>query len=124
MQLRFGMHDLHPLPGCRAEQVVLTDPATVEIAAHGTRTGTRCPGCGQLSTSPHGGYVRRPADLPSVGRRVRLAIWVRRFRCGNLACERRTFAEPLPGLVAPHARCQKSVNRPWLNLGAAWRLQR
>ena len=94
-----SLRDARPpsAPGCCAEQVVLTDPATVEIAAHGTRTGTRCPGCGQSSTSPHGGYVRRPADLPSVGRRVRLAIWVRRFRCGNLA-----VARPL---VGPSPRC-------------------
>jgi transposase len=104
MQRRVRMHELHPIPGCRADRVVLTDPGTVEIAAHGTRTGARCPACGQLSSSPHGGCVRRPADLRLVGRAVRLAVWVRRFRCGNLACERRTFAEALPGLVAPYAR--------------------
>jgi transposase len=29
---------------------------------------------------------------------------VRRFLCPNVACKRRTFSEPLRGLVAPHAR--------------------
>jgi hypothetical protein len=41
----------------------------------------------------HDQYVRRPRDLPWRGRRVRLNLIVRRFRCQNEACPRRTFAE-------------------------------
>lgn len=77
---------------------------TVEIAAHRPRASPRCPACSEPSRSPHGGYSRRPADLPSVGREVRLVLWVRRFLCRNAGCGRRTFAEPLPGLIAPYAR--------------------
>ena len=33
-----------------------------------------------------------------------LLIRVRRFRCSNAACPRRTFAEPLPGVAHPRAR--------------------
>jgi transposase len=47
--------------------------------------------------------------LPSSGRPVRLVIEVRRFRCPNAACGRKTFAEPLPLLVAPHAQRTRAV---------------
>jgi len=43
----------------------------------------------------HSRYYRRPADLPSLGRAVRVSLRVRRFYCRNAACSRRTFAERL-----------------------------
>jgi len=52
----------------------------------------------------HSRYRRKPADLPSLGRRVGVSLRVRRFYCRNAKCARRTFAERLPELVAPHAR--------------------
>jgi len=52
----------------------------------------------------HSRYYRRPADLPSLGRAVRVSLRVRRFYCRNAACSRRTFAEPVSQLVAPFAR--------------------
>ena len=52
----------------------------------------------------HSRYRRRPADLPSLGSRVRVDLVVRRFYCGNTACARRTFSERLPELVMPRAR--------------------
>ncbi len=53
---------------------------------------------------PHRTYIRRPADLPSAERSVQLQLRVRRFSCPNTKCTRRTFAERLPGLLAPRAR--------------------
>ena len=35
---------------------------------------------------------------------MQIALRVRRFRCYNAVCTRRTFGERLPGLVAAHAR--------------------
>ncbi len=48
--------------------------------------------------------MRSPKTLPSSGRPVRLLLRVRRFRCANAACRRKTFAEPFPSLVAPRAQ--------------------
>lgn len=98
------MSELHPLPGCRIQHVERISRSGLEITAVGTQAEARCPGCGFLSTSSCGSYLRRPADLPSVGRVVLLVLRVRRFMCGNAACARRTFAEPLDALVAPRAR--------------------
>ena len=48
------------------------------------------------SRAVHSRYRRRPADLPSLGRAVRVDLRLRRFYCRNAACPRRTFAERLP----------------------------
>ncbi|GMU03750.1 ISL3 family transposase [Corallococcus caeni] len=52
----------------------------------------------------HGSYVRRPADLPAAGRVVQLELRVRRFRCRNPECSRRTFAERPVRLLPSRAR--------------------
>jgi hypothetical protein len=98
------MNELCPMPGCRVEAITLDGPNLLHIAAHGTQPGGRCPDCGRASRAVHSRYRRRAADLPSLGRRVHVAIRARRFYCRNAKCARRTFAERLPELVAPHAR--------------------
>jgi transposase len=98
------MSELCPMPGCRIERITRESPDLLHIAAHGTRPGGRCPDCGRASRAVHSRYRRRPADLPSLGRAVRVGLRVRRFYCRNAACARRTFAERLPELVRPHAR--------------------
>jgi zinc-finger of transposase IS204/IS1001/IS1096/IS1165 len=55
----------------------------------------------RTSNAVHSRYSRNPADLPSLGRGIRLVLRVRRFYCRNAACPRRTFAERLPRLLAP-----------------------
>jgi len=92
------------MPGCRVGQVVRSGPDLVHIAAHGTRPGGRCPDCGRASRAVHSHYRRQAADLPSLGRATHVGLRLRRFYCRNTACPRRTFAERLPELVAPHAR--------------------
>jgi transposase len=44
------------------------------------------------------------ADLPWSGRRVRMLLSVRKFRCPRIGCPRRIFTERLPSLVEPYAR--------------------
>lgn len=56
-----------------------------------------------MSTRTHSSYWRRLADLPWQGRVVALQVRVRRFRCTNLDCRRRIFAERL-ALTRPKAR--------------------
>jgi transposase len=79
-----------------ADIAVLSVDVSIEIVrvdAQGTATGAVCSGCGSWSTRVHSSYLRFPADVPSAGRRVR------RFRCRNTKCPRRTFAEQIPGLT-------------------------
>jgi len=52
----------------------------------------------------HGHYWRCLGDLPCFGRPVILFVHIRRFRCGNDACSRRTFGERLPEIARPRAR--------------------
>ena len=101
---RTGMNEPCPMPGCRVEAITPDGPDLLHVDARSTRPGGRCPDCGRASRAVHSRYRRRPADLPSHGRRVRVGLRVRRFYCRNAKCARRTFAEHLPELVAPHAR--------------------
>ena len=98
------MNELFLIPGCRIEQVARAGPTTVQISTQGTQSGAACPNCRTLSQAVHSRYRRRPADLPNLGSTVCLDLLVRRFYCRNTACARRTFAEPLPDLLAPRAR--------------------
>ena len=92
------------MPGCRVEAITPDGPDLLHIDARGTRPGGHCPDCGRASRAVHSRYRRRPADLPSLGRQVHVGLRARRFYCRNVECARRTFAERLPELVAPHAR--------------------
>ena len=68
------------------------------------RTTPRCPACSSCQVSYHTQYLRQLRDLPWQGQPVRLHLRLRRFRCRNRQCERKIFAERLPGVVAPKAR--------------------
>ncbi|MEU2625137.1 transposase family protein [Streptomyces sp. NPDC007157] len=56
-------------------------------------------GSGSWSGRVHGSYPRFPADFPVTGRRVVLQLRVRRFRCEDVSCGRRTFVEQSAGLT-------------------------
>src|SRR4051812_24019728 len=113
------MNKLCPMPGCRVEQITRDDPGILHIATRSTRPGGRCPGCGHASRAVHSRYRRRPADLPSLGRSVRVDLRMRRFYCRNTACTRRTFAERLPELIRPHARGTCRLAEAQARVGAA-----
>ena len=97
------MTDLHLLPGCRIREITRPDASNIQIAAEARQRSGRCPDCGEPSHAVHSRTVRRPADLPCLGRQVRLELAVRRLYCRNAACSRRTFVERLPGLIALRA---------------------
>jgi transposase len=63
-----------------------------------------CVRCGTDSSRTHGGYQWTLADAPVAGRRVRLEVAIRRFRCVDPDCPAVTFAEQIPGLTTPYAR--------------------
>ena len=107
------------MPGCRVEAITLGGPNLLHIAARSIRPGGRCPDCGRASHAVHSRYRRQPADLPSLGRRVRVGLRARRFYCRNAKCARRTFAERLPELIAPHARRTGRLAEAQSQVGAA-----
>jgi transposase len=67
----------------------------------------------------HSRYRRRPVDLPSLGRALRIDLRVRRFYCHNAACARHTFAERLPELLRPHARRTRRLAEAQGRVGVA-----
>ena len=106
------------LPGCRLD-AVSEDEAELLVSAHPTARSAVCPECGRRSRRIHGSYVRSPADLPVSDRTTRLRLRVRRFRCEHTACPRKTFAGPLPDLVAPHARRTDRLAAAQVRVGLA-----
>ena len=86
------------VPSCRVTAADDVEGGLV-LSVERRRRGGCCPGCGRPSRAGHGRYRRRPADLPSLGRPVRLDLEVRRLRCANAACPHRTFTERVPSLV-------------------------
>jgi transposase len=83
----------------------------LHLDATGTADGAPCPHCGVVSRQVHGRYQRRPRDLPWRGCPARLVLTVRRFRCANGGCRRRTFAEPFEPVLARHAQYTHDARR-------------
>ena len=92
-----------PLPGFEVTEVISTEEKLI-ICATSRSVQAKCPACGTGSQRVHSYYHRSPRDLPTSGRAVQLRLRVRRFRCLNAQCPKKTFAEPLPDLLAPIAR--------------------
>lgn len=91
-------------PGLIIEHVQM-DGSGVVAVARAREAGSSCPDCGDLSRRVHSRYMRSLSDLPAHGRLVRIALTVRRFRCGNACCPRVIFAERFgEDIVAPYAR--------------------
>lgn len=113
------MLELPLVPGWRVERVRRSGVSGLTISARSRRDAARCPDCRHRSTAVHGYYCRRPADLPLLGRRVRLELRVRRFSCTTASCRRRTFGEQLPTLVAPRAQRTRRLVRAQSRIGVA-----
>ncbi len=78
---------------------------------------SNCPDCGQASLSVHGYYWRCPWDLPVTQCALQLQIRVRRFRCANPVCPRRTFAEDLSPYLPRFSRRTKRAAQTLTHLG-------
>jgi transposase len=83
---------------------ISVDEEEVLVVVTSVQDAACCPTCGRPAGREHSRYIRQPSDLPCVGRKLHLQINVRRFFCDNPDCERRTFAERLPGVVKAFAR--------------------
>lgn len=90
-------------PGFAVQQVWCGE-TSLTITACAISPTAICPSCQQVSRRIHSYYRRSPQDLPVSGQPVHLILQVRRFRCQNQRCSRRTFAERLPEVLSVHAR--------------------
>ena len=79
---------------------------TTELVVHiaSRQVSAACPLCQQPSERVHGHYGRTVADLPCGGRRVILALTVRKFVCAKACCPQKIFTERLAELVQSYAR--------------------
>jgi transposase len=91
----------------------------LQVEVSGAVRRAACPSCLHRSSQVHGRYQRLLADLPSFGQRVTLSIDVRRFKCVNPNCARRTFSEKLDSLVAPSQRRTQRLSESVRSLGYA-----
>jgi hypothetical protein len=66
-------------------------PGATGAVSPQTRSINRCP--------------RTLADAAIGGQQVLIRLRIRRFLCHHPACPAHTFAEQIPGLTTPHARC-------------------
>lgn len=120
MGSRFRAQSLLP-DGLIVERLESDGGEIVAVARSRSATSS-CPACGRVSTRVHSRYERSLADLPAHGRRVRIRLQVRRFRCGRQDCPRTIFAERLDDTVAQpwarrSSRLQKIVHYVGLALG-------
>ena len=100
--------NLHPStfvpPGFRVESAV-DDGETTIITMRHMGLSSSCPDCAAASDRVHSRYSRRLSDLPLGGRRVRLIVVARRFRCDVSSCPRAIFTERFGrDILAPWAR--------------------
>jgi transposase len=92
------------IPAGLLVQQILPSPDHLAIVATARPKTAACPDCAALSGRVHSRYDRTLGDLPWQGRPVTLRVRVRRFRCLNPSCPRRTFAERLGEAARPAAR--------------------
>ena len=76
-------------------QHIASSETMLTITARARSSTGICPTCGEATSHVHSYYTRTPQDLPISGQRVQLMVRVRRFRCPNPQCPRKTFAERL-----------------------------
>ncbi|HET9643443.1 MAG TPA: ISL3 family transposase, partial [Burkholderiaceae bacterium] len=92
---------------------------TITVEARSTVRAAPCPHCRSWSRRLHGAYVRRLAERPVLDRQVVLEVEMRRFKCLNAACPRRTFAEDVHALAGRHQRRTRSHARALHAIGQA-----
>lgn len=97
------MRLLPKVPGLCLESATI-DAEALSFTLTSTSLPATCPVCSQKTVRLHSHYMRTLADLPWSGRRVRLFLNVRKFRCPSAECPRKIFTERLPDLVEPYAR--------------------
>lgn len=101
-------------------QAITTHNSQVSITAQSKTAAAPCPQCGVVSQRIHSYYRRRGKDLPLGGQITNLDLEVRRFRCMNETCCKRTFSERtacLPLKAQRTARLSSALQAVAFSLG-------
>ncbi|RCW63635.1 ISL3 family transposase [Pseudorhodoferax soli] len=118
MQLLAGLERLLARVGKRVLHVEQgVGVVTVEVSS--TVRAAPCTVCRRWSDRVHGGFVRYLAERPVLDQRLVLAVEMRRFKCSDVGCARRTFAESITSLAGRHQRRTHSQSRALQALGHA-----
>jgi transposase len=91
------------LPGFEIDGLTIED-TILHMSAHSTTQISNCPDCHEPSDKIHSYYLRHPQDLPCIGLEVRWHLTVKRFRCNNTACIRKTFVERITAIAPRYGR--------------------
>ncbi|WP_441349436.1 transposase family protein, partial [Streptomyces sp. 8L] len=83
---------------------VADEGEVIRVSARTRDDPVPCPICGRPTGRVHGFHGRVVADLPVDGRRVVVAVRIRRLVCPVLACPRQTFREQVPGVMERYQR--------------------
>jgi transposase len=104
--------------GLVVEQVQLWDEI-VHLTVRCEAAGASCSKCGVWSEAFHSSYERNLADLPISGRQAVVDLRVRRFRCYERACPRKTFVEQAPILAERYAHRTRRLRSLLEEIGVA-----
>jgi transposase len=100
-------------------EVVEQRDGVVVLSGRARSATASCGRCRQQSRRVHGRYQRRLRDVAIAGLALVLLLEIRRFRCDNVRCPARTFAEQIDGLTAPHARLTPGLRGMLTQIGLA-----
>jgi len=89
-------------PGFHIDEMVMLGQNLL-VKAHTTSQITTCPNCQHPSERVHSYYTRHPLDLPLAHFPVKLQLQVRRFRCLNDQCVKKTYAERISDWLPAYA---------------------
>jgi transposase len=113
------LSSLFLLPDTIAVEAVYPTQTHLTVRVACVLKNAACPLCQHLSERIHGSYGRTVADVPCGGRRVTLALTVRKFVCCTPDCPRKIFTERLPALVQSYARMTNRLALALQTLGFA-----
>jgi transposase len=113
------LSSLFLLPETIAIEGVHPTTTHVTIQVRCVLKSASCPLCQRPSERIHSRYGRSVADVPCGGRRVTLALTVRKFVCDTPECPRKIFTERLPELVQSYARMTDRLSAVLQALGFA-----
>lgn len=104
--------------GLIVEQVQLCGEI-LHVTVHSEAAGANCPRCGGRSEAFHSSYERNLGDLPIAGRQAVIDLQVRRFRCYEPDCPRKTFVEQVPILAERYAHRTRRLRSLLEDIGLA-----
>jgi transposase len=109
---------LPPGAGLVVEQVRLCDEV-IHLTVRCEAPGAHCRVCGAWSEAFHSSYERNLADLSIAARQAVIDLRVRRFRCYQPTCPRKTFVEQAPILAERYAHRTRRLRSLLAEIGVA-----